>query len=65
MEYLTVAEAAEYIQVHPRTVKRWIAAGKLTAYRSKAWRGQTLLRAADVHEFARDYHAIKEGPYAA
>jgi len=28
-EYLTVDEVSERIRVHPRTVKRWLAAGKL------------------------------------
>lgn len=30
-EYLTPAEAAEILKVCPRTIKRWIEAGKLPA----------------------------------
>ena len=29
----TIGAAAEYVDVHPRTVRRWIAAGRLPAYR--------------------------------
>jgi len=29
MEYLTVDEVAGRLRVHPRTVKRWLAEGKL------------------------------------
>ena len=29
----TIGLAAEYVDVHPRTVRRWIAAGRLPAYR--------------------------------
>lgn len=32
-QLLTIAEAAELIRVHPRTVRRRIAEGALTAYR--------------------------------
>ena len=31
--YLSVQQAAERVGVHPKTVRRWIAAGHLTAYR--------------------------------
>jgi len=30
---ITIAEAAERRHVHPRTIRRWIAEGRLTAYR--------------------------------
>jgi excisionase family DNA binding protein len=30
---VTIAVAAEYVDVHPRTLRRWIAAGRLPAYR--------------------------------
>ncbi len=29
----TIGLAAEYVDMHPRTVRRWIAAGRLPAYR--------------------------------
>ncbi len=32
-EYLTVAEVADKLKVHRRTVRRWIRAGKLAASR--------------------------------
>lgn len=28
----TVNDAAEYVGVHPKTIRRWIAQGRLTAY---------------------------------
>lgn len=30
---VTVAKAAEYADVHPMTVRRWIATGRVRAYR--------------------------------
>jgi excisionase family DNA binding protein len=32
-QLITIAAAAELRQVHPRTIRRWIADGRLTAYR--------------------------------
>ena len=35
MEYLTVAEAARYIGVAEKTIRRWVIAGRLSAYHQK------------------------------
>lgn len=32
-----VEEAAEYMRVHPRTIRRWIRLGKLEATRPGGW----------------------------
>ena len=32
MKYLTAEQVAERLQVHPRTVKRWLQAGELNGY---------------------------------
>jgi excisionase family DNA binding protein len=44
--YLTVAQAAEQLGVHQSTIRRWIDAGILTAYRVGPKRVR--IRAADV-----------------
>jgi len=36
----SIAAAGEYAGVHPRTIRRWVAAGRVTAYRM----GPRLLR---------------------
>jgi excisionase family DNA binding protein len=36
-ELVTVNEAAEYCAVHPKTVRRWIAQGRLTGYSAGPW----------------------------
>lgn len=48
---LTLAEAAVRVGVHPRTIRRWVAAGRLTGYRY----GPRLVRvdAAELDAFAR------------
>jgi excisionase family DNA binding protein len=33
MTLMTVNDVADQLQVHPRTVKRWIAEGQLTAFK--------------------------------
>ncbi len=33
----TTTQAAQQLGVHPRTVERWIAAGKLRAFRVGGW----------------------------
>lgn len=48
-DFLSIEEVATYLRVTPRTVRRWIHDGALTAYRfGRQWR---LLR-ADVAAFA-------------
>jgi excisionase family DNA binding protein len=32
-EYMTIAEAAELLRLHPSTIRRWIAQGVVTGYR--------------------------------
>jgi excisionase family DNA binding protein len=51
-ELLTVAQVAERWQVHTRTVKRWIADGKLKAVRLPS--GRYRIRAADADAALRD-----------
>ena len=43
--YVTLAQAAEYLGCHEKTVRRLIAAGKLTGYRI----GQRMIR-VDLNE---------------
>ena len=43
--FATLIEAADYVAVHPKTVRRWVATGRLTAYRA----GPRLLR-VDLNE---------------
>jgi excisionase family DNA binding protein len=51
-ELLTVAQVAERWQVHTRTVKRWIADGKLKAVRLPS--GRYRIRAADADAALHD-----------
>jgi excisionase family DNA binding protein len=45
-EYVTVAEAARQLQVHQATIRRWLDAGMLTAYRMG--RRRLLIKRADL-----------------
>ena len=45
-EYATPAEAAEILSVHQRTLRRWVDAGRLTAYRTPG--GHTRYRRSDI-----------------
>ncbi len=45
-KYVGVAEAAKLLGVHPATVRRWIDAGALTAYR--LGKRRVLIRTADL-----------------
>ena len=41
MEFMTRAEVAKYLRVHPRTVDRWLQKGMLKGY--KLGKGKTAL----------------------
>lgn len=48
-DYLTPAEAAAVLRIRPRTVRTWIACGRLPAKRTDPGRGGRLLvRRADL-----------------
>lgn len=49
-EHVSVAEAADLLGVHPATIKRWIAKGKLPAERvgNLMW----LIRRSDLEDIA-------------
>lgn len=42
---VSINDAADYIAVHPKTIRRWIATGRLTGYRA----GPRLIR-VDLNE---------------
>ena len=48
LNLITTEEAAQRLRVNPKTIRRWIAAGKITGYRAG-----TLIRidAAELDEF--------------
>ncbi|WP_110883882.1 helix-turn-helix domain-containing protein [Mycolicibacterium wolinskyi] len=50
-KYVTINEAADYLSVHPNSIRNWIESGKLTGYRlpSVGPRGAVLWR-LDLHE---------------
>ena len=52
-EYLTVNEAAQFAEVNPRTVYRWIAEGLLQEFRPKRGRGKRVER-AELERLAND-----------
>lgn len=56
-QLVTVAAVAAQLGVHPQTVRRWIAQGRLTGYRL----GPRLLRldAAQVDELARELPTVE------
>lgn len=33
--YMTIKEAAQYLKVHPETIRRYVKQGKLTAYKGE------------------------------
>lgn len=50
MYFLTISEAAEYVGVSTRTIRRWVAAGRLRAYRLAGCR--LLFRVEDLDGLA-------------
>jgi excisionase family DNA binding protein len=52
---LTVVEAAAKGDVHPETVKRWIASGKLQAFK---YGGHWRIRPQQIEEFLRAQGAV-------
>lgn len=55
---LTVSEAAEIINVHPNTLRRWSDAGVVPSYRINT-RGDRRFRREDLIRFITDYNAHK------
>ena len=56
-DLITVADAATEVRKHHRTVRRWIAQGKLPAYRVAGW--AVLVDRADLRELVRPITAGK------
>jgi len=55
-QFLTIKEAARTLRVHPNTVRNWIRAGLLRAYRPNPRRGsKVFIRASDI------FKAIEKG----
>lgn len=54
--YVKISEAAEYLQVAPRTIRQMVAEGRLTAYRN----GQRLVR-LDLNEIDATMEAYGGG----
>jgi excisionase family DNA binding protein len=53
---VSLSAAAEYADVDPRTVRRWIASGRLTAYRV----GPRLIK-VDLNELEAGFHPVGGG----
>jgi excisionase family DNA binding protein len=62
-QYVTVAEAARLLQVHPATIRRWIDAGQLPAHR--VGQRRVLVRRVDLEQAVRPAHDTKPGSLAA
>lgn len=60
MEYFTVAQAAAYVGVSPATLRRWDAAGKLTAMRRPDSQYR-YYRVTDLEPFRLEYSAADNG----
>jgi excisionase family DNA binding protein len=49
---LSATEAAQILGVHPATVKRWVRAKRITAFRTPG--GWLRFRRADLEQFLKD-----------
>jgi len=54
---LTVADVAKILHVHPNTVRRWCATGRMKAYRISP-RGDLRFRQEDIVYFLRKVRAL-------
>lgn len=58
--YLTVAQAAEHLGVHPSTIRRWIDSGLLRAYRLGPKRIN--VKRSDAERMIAQRRARRDGP---
>jgi excisionase family DNA binding protein len=56
---LTVSEAAEFLNVHPNTLRRWCDIGLLMSYRISS-RGDRRFFREDLMQFLNEYKTQKE-----
>ena len=52
-EFYTVTEAADYISVHPQTIRNWYRHNLLIAYRPNP-RGKILIKKSDLDSILKD-----------
>ena len=53
----SVKDISAFIGVHPRTVRNWVAAGRLRAYRTSALKGRIRIPRQAVAELLGDLRA--------
>ena len=53
----TVQDVSDFMGVHPRTVRNWVAAGRLRAYRTSALKGRIRIPRGAVAELLGDLRA--------
>ncbi|HLZ25059.1 MAG TPA: helix-turn-helix domain-containing protein [Ktedonobacterales bacterium] len=59
-DYLTVSEAAQFAEVSPRTVYRWIDEGRLAAFLPRRGRGRRVQR-EELERLATDIVPLARG----
>ena len=60
--FLTVAQAADLLHVHRRTIRRWIEEGRLDALRTSRKKGRLLIPRAALDDFLTGARAfVREG----